>query len=65
MGAVYRGAVQVSVWLGIIAFLVGIVLVLTQPNAKFLFLLPRGWLNGAQTFFLAGIALYCLIRARS
>ncbi len=61
----YRTGLRLSVWLGILSFVIAVVLVLAQPNAKFLFLLPRGWANGAQTFFLAAIALHCLLRAKA
>lgn len=64
MEALYRRLLPVLVWLGILAFVVGIVLLLVHPDTKFLFLVPRGWVRGAQTFFLAAIALYCLIQAK-
>ena len=61
MDSVYRILVHLALWLGIAAFVLGLIMMLARQ--PFLFgLTPGGILNGAQTLVLLAVGSYCARR---
>lgn len=61
MDSLYRILVSLALWLGIVAFVLGIVMMLA--GKPFLFrLTPGGITNGAQTLLLVAVGSYCARR---
>lgn len=54
-------AVQVCVWLAVVALILGLLVLVGVPLRPW-GLTPGGYLRGAQTLALLGIAFYCLAR---
>lgn len=61
MDSLYRILVPLTLWLGIAAFVLGIIMMLA--GRQFLFgLTPGGIINGAQTLLLVAVGSYCARR---
>lgn len=62
MNSVYRVLVPVGLWLGIVAFVLGNIMMLVDK--PFLFrLTPGGILEGAEVFLLVAVGAYCAHRS--
>ncbi len=61
MDSLYRILVPLTLWLGIAAFVLGLIMMLA--GKPFLFrLTPGGLINGAQTLLLVAVGSYCARR---
>ncbi len=61
MDSVYRNLVAITLWLGIAAFALGILVMLVGKPLLF-GLTPGGLLRGAQTLLLVAVGSYCAHR---
>jgi len=62
MDSLYRTLTSIALWLGIVAFVLAVVMLVL--NQRFLFfLLPGGILRGAHALFLLAVAAYCAHRS--
>lgn len=61
MDALYRALIPVTLWLGIVAFVLSLVMMLAGRPFLF-YLTPGGILDGAQALLLVAVACYCALR---
>jgi len=61
MSVLYRTLIPVFFWLGLLAFVIAVIMK-AAGTSHFLLMNPRAFLAGAETAFLAGIAVYCVQR---